>query len=122
VTDIKISLRFLFDPGVGKLAEQILIEMGFDVISMWDIDPKMKDIDILKLALNTNRIVITMDKDFGELIFNANASHAGVLLLRLDEADGTQKAEIVKEIILKHGNNLEGHFAVFQNGKLRIRI
>ncbi len=43
----------------------------------------MKDEDILELASKSKRILLTHDKDFGELVFDQKAEHYGVLLLRL---------------------------------------
>jgi len=40
-----------------------------DAKSVLDVDPEMSDLAILQLASTEKRIVITMDKDFGELVF-----------------------------------------------------
>lgn len=44
-------------------------------------------------------MIITMDKDFGELVFNSGKRHAGVLILRLEDADGDTKVGVVKTIL-----------------------
>ena len=62
-------LKFLLDVGVGNSVKNMLDSSGFDVISMTDIDPSATDLAILALAELEKRMVITMDKDFGELIF-----------------------------------------------------
>ncbi len=41
------------------------------MLSIRKINPRMSDVDILKLAEKENRIVVTMDKDFGELAIDA---------------------------------------------------
>jgi predicted nuclease of predicted toxin-antitoxin system len=51
-----------------------------------DRDARMVDSAILAWAVNEQRLVITMDKDFGELVFRSGQAHDGVLLLRLEEA------------------------------------
>jgi len=109
------------DVGVGRSVERFLAAEGFDVKSIISFLPGMEDIDILDMAEKENRIVVTMDKDFGELIFHNLNPHTGVLLLRLGHSSGNEKAEIVKYIINEHANELAGHFSVFQNGKLRIK-
>lgn len=81
----------------------------------------MKDSEILRLANSERRIVITMDKDFGELIFNSGLSHYGVLLLRMDDSNGEEKVETIKEIITKHVSSLSNSFCVYQNSRLRIK-
>jgi predicted nuclease of predicted toxin-antitoxin system len=81
----------------------------------------MKDSEILKIANEERRIVITMDKDFGELIFNSGLSHHGVLLLRLDDANGEEKVEVINEILTKYESNIKNNFCVYQNSRLRIK-
>lgn len=81
----------------------------------------MPDIDILAWAVRDGRLVVTMDKDFGELVHRSGQSHAGVLLLRLDAMRTSEKVQIVSDIFANHGHELEGRFTVFQNSRLRIR-
>lgn len=113
--------RFIVDVGVGRNVEQVLKNAFLDVKSMWDVDPKAKDITILELALKEERIIVTMDKDFGELVFNGRIKHTGVLLLRLDYANGEEKALIVNSIIESYLTELKGNFCVYQNGKFRVK-
>jgi predicted nuclease of predicted toxin-antitoxin system len=117
----KSDLKFLVDAGVGKKVESFLFESGFDFKSIREIDHRMKDSEILRLANSESRIVITMDKDFGELIFNSGLSHYGVLLLRLDDSNGEEKVETIKEIITKYESSLSNNFCVYQNSRLRIK-
>lgn len=117
----KSDLKFLVDAGVGKKVESFLSESGYDFKSVREIDHRMKDSEILKLANSERRIVITMDKDFGELIFNSGLSHYGVLLLRLDDSNGEEKVETIKEIITKYESSLKNNFCVYQNSRLRIK-
>ncbi|MCP4424624.1 MAG: hypothetical protein GY803_09045, partial [Chloroflexi bacterium] len=74
------SLKFLVDVGVGKKVERWLLDQEYDAKFIRDLDPRMYDHDILKIAVAEKRMVITMDKDFGELVYNSGQDHAGVLL------------------------------------------
>jgi predicted nuclease of predicted toxin-antitoxin system len=78
------ELKFLVDVGVGKKVEQWLQRGRYDIKAVRDINPKMDDREILGIAVSEGRMVITMDKDFGELVYNSGFQHAGVLLLRLN--------------------------------------
>ena len=62
-----------------------------------------------------------MDKDFGELVYNTGKSHSGVLILRLDDANGNRKVEIMGDILSEYTDEIRDKFCVFQKGKLRIR-
>ncbi len=100
--------------------ERWLREVGCDVAAVREIDPRAGDSEILKLAVEDSRIVLTMDKDFGELVYRLGKTHAGVLVLRMEDADGDEKTNIVKNILQQHADKLEGNFCVYKDGTLRI--
>jgi predicted nuclease of predicted toxin-antitoxin system len=116
-----MNLNFLVDVGVGKSIEDFLIEQGFDIKSVRTINPRMSDQEILKIAASEDRIIITMDKDFGELVYHSFIEHSGVILLRLEDATGDEKLEVIKKIISNHTERIKGNFCVFQRDKFRIR-
>ncbi len=91
------------------------------MLAVRDRDPRMRDKDILAWAASEQRLLITMDKDFGELVFHSGQPHAGVLLLRLEDALGAEKAAVVEAIFAQHGPQLAGKFSVYQDGQIRIR-
>jgi len=115
------QLRFLVDVGVGAAVEDFLRDSGFDTKTIRSIDPEMEDLDIIRLAQSEDRMVLTMDKDFGELVYHSASSHAGVLLLRLDDATGEAKRRVVESILAEHADRMKLCFCVYQKGKLRIR-
>jgi predicted nuclease of predicted toxin-antitoxin system len=117
----KEQLKFLVDVGVSKKVESWLEDEGYNIKSVRAIDPRLPDEKILKMAANEKRIVITMDKDFGELVYNSGQAHAGVLLLRLDEAKSEEKVSVIKQILSEYSDMILNKFCVFKDGKLRIR-
>jgi predicted nuclease of predicted toxin-antitoxin system len=117
----QIQLKFLVDVGVGKKVEKCLANQGYDTTSVRDIDPHLPDKEILKIAVSEKRMVVTMDKDFGELIYNSGLLHGGVLLLRLEDAKSDEKAKIIENILVKHSDKIPNKFCVYKDGRLRIR-
>ncbi len=113
--------KFLIDVGVGIIVEDWLKSQDFDVQSIRNLNPKMPDVDIVKLAEKEQRIVITMDKDFGTLVYSSNLKHCGVLLLRLDNTSSVEKFNVIKDIFANYHDQLSNHFCVYQNNTLRIR-
>ncbi len=81
------KLKFLVDVGVGQKVERWLSDNGYNTKNVRDLDPRMLDKHILKIAVAEKRMVITMDKDFGELVYNSGLPHGGVLLLRIEDAN-----------------------------------
>jgi len=115
------GLKFLVDVGVGKGIEVYLNENGYDTKAVRDLDPSMEDEEIVRVAVLENRMIITMDKDFGELVYHSSTEHSGVLLLRLEDATGATKLQVVKHILNNYGDRIGNYFCVFQKDKLRIR-
>ncbi len=113
------ALRILV--GVGRAVESGLRQNGHDTQAVRDRDPKMGDTATLSWAVAEQRIVITMDKDFGELVYHSGQPHAGVLLLRLESAASAEKVSVIEEIVNTHGDELPGKFTVYQDRRLRIR-
>ncbi len=116
-----MKLKFLVDVNVGRKTQQYLIKAGHDTVCVREVNARATDEEILELAVLEQRIVITMDKDFGELVYNSGKNHKGVLLLRPEDQPGKAKVGVLSEIFKLHSEELEGHFSVYQNGRLRIR-
>ena len=114
------KLKFLVDVGVGKKTEDWLKENDYDIKTVRSINPKARDSEILQIALSESRMVITMDKDFGDLVHMSGIRHAGVLILRLEDANGDRKAEVVQKIMHEYHDKIINKFCFFQNGRLRI--
>jgi predicted nuclease of predicted toxin-antitoxin system len=118
---VSAGLSVLTDVGVGIAVEDWLRTAGYDLEAVRDVDPRMSDDDILAWAVRERRLVVTMDKDFGEMVYRSGQGHAGVLLLRLEAATAEEKVRVVRRIFARHGHQLPDHFSVYQNGRLRIR-
>jgi predicted nuclease of predicted toxin-antitoxin system len=113
--------KIIVDVGVGKLIEEWLLAQSFDVIAIGNINPEMPDVDIINLANTEEAVIITMDKDFGELVFKIHLPHRGILLLRLEDAVGEEKLAAIQNIFPRYSSQIKNNFCVYQNGTLRIR-
>ncbi len=83
--------------------------------------PGVSDVEVLRRAIGENRILLTFDKDFGELAWRAGLpATAGVILFRLPmpsaAAVGATLAGIVSARI-----DWAGHFSVVEPGRVRMR-
>ena len=116
-----IELKFLVDVGVGKKVEEYLLEKKYDTKVVRLFDQRMPDQEIIRLAALEKRIVITMDKDFGELVYHSSMDHCGILLLRLEDATGSEKCQVIAEILAKYADSMKNNFCVYQNKKFRFR-
>jgi predicted nuclease of predicted toxin-antitoxin system len=76
---------------------------------------------VLKSALQRKALLVTDDKDFGEMVFLRKKDSAGVLLIRLEGLSAKTKADMVSRVVHRHGEELLGAFSVVSHNNVRIR-
>jgi predicted nuclease of predicted toxin-antitoxin system len=114
-------MKFIADEGVDLLIVEAIRAQGHDVFFVMEGMSGASDEAIQARARAENRILITKDKDFGELTFRLKLTHAGIVLSRLEGLKGVLKAKIVAAVIEKYGDALAEAFTVIQPGNVRIR-
>ena len=114
-------MRFLADENVDFPVITILRQHGYDIRSVLEEFPSIDDDFVLNLANKDNRILITLDKDFGELVFRLHKIHQGVVLLRMDELPSEEKAKVLLQIFKERGAELTKAFSVVTDKFVRIR-
>lgn len=114
-------MRFLADEGVDGLVVAAVRNDRHDVRWMAEEPGGTKDSVVLEAAVLDARILITEDKDFGELVYRQRLHHRGVVLVRVDGISNDEKARIVACAIREHEADLPGAFTVIQHGTIRIR-
>ena len=113
-------MKLLLDSCVWGGATDPLREKGHDVFWCGDIFPDPGDELILRRAVQEQRILVTLDKDFGELVFLRGQSHSGII--RLVEVPSLAQAEAIDLIVSNHGDLLvEGAIITLKSSRLRIR-
>jgi predicted nuclease of predicted toxin-antitoxin system len=112
-------LRFLIDESTGRRLSEMMNEAGFDTVFVGDIMPGVDDEAILSAAEKEKRILITDDKDFGELVFRLNRPSIGVVLLRTSYSNPEKRLRLLLNLTKSH--NLEHNFVTLSDDKIRIR-
>jgi predicted nuclease of predicted toxin-antitoxin system len=113
-------VKLLLDTCVWGKARQQLTSAGHDVIwaGDWLVDPG--DEEILRIASQEGRILVTLDKDFGELAIVRGAAHSGIV--RLVNLRAAQQATVCQRVLELHGDELQaGAIITAEAGRLRIR-
>jgi predicted nuclease of predicted toxin-antitoxin system len=114
-------MQFVADEGVdGPIVDRLRTD-GHEVDYVAEMDPGLDDATVLRLASEANALLITADKDFGELIFRRREVTQGVLLIRLAGLSLDAKAETVSAAIREYVSQLTGAFTVVRPGTVRIR-
>src|SRR5437588_10275601 len=89
-------------------------------LSTAEMSSGITDEVVLMKSRASASVLITADKDFGELVFRQRLASTGVLLIRLWGLATAMRAAIVSEAIREHGRQLPGAFAVLSPGNIRI--
>lgn len=79
----------------------------------------MTDDEVLAKAFSGNWILITNDKDFGEMVFRERRNHHGVVFLRLDDERATNKIEVLRRLLESYSEKLPEKFVVTTETKVR---
>jgi predicted nuclease of predicted toxin-antitoxin system len=94
---------------------------GHDVLYVAEMDPGILDDAVLGLANQRGALLLTADKDFGELVYRLGRMNTGVLLLRLAGLSREAKENAVVSVIRDHEAELLRAFSVISAGAVRIR-
>ena len=114
-------MRLMADEGIDKQIVDHLRKDGHIVSYIAEMEPGISDDVILEMARKENVLLITADKDFGELVFRLRRLSRGVVLVRLAGLSSAKKAEIVGFFIKRHTQELLGAFSVITPTGIRIR-
>src|SRR6266436_8293758 len=111
-------MRFLLDANVELRLATFLTSAGHDVKTIaHDYPSALPDQEVLSLAVQEQRILITNDRDFGELIFRQHHTHFGIILFRLKNSkDIAKKVQWLQTILQEHKQHLHEYLVVTQNG------
>lgn len=104
----------------GPVVQRLRLE-GHHVIYVAELAPSITDDEVLQRANDRAALLITADKDFGELVFRQGRVHAGVVLLRLAGLPAAVKAEMVAAVLRDRAAHLSRAFSVISPGTVRIR-
>src|SRR5580704_12102177 len=113
-------MNFLADESRARPVILALREAGHDVVAIVEIARGATDDQVLERALKEKRVLITEDRDFGELVYARGRSSAGVILIRFSSQARRGKSAAVIEAVLKLGSRLRDAFTVVEPGRVRI--
>lgn len=114
-------MKFLLDVcAASRLMQDALTTGGHDVLTAFERNPHATDEEILALALEEERILITEDKDFGELVFVRRLPRP--CIIRFVEMTVEQKVTAMTELLAQHESALnEASLIVVTRRRVRIR-
>lgn len=112
-------MKFLVDRCAGRRLAEWLQSQGHDVRPAWQHEPDPGDAELLRLAVEEGRILVTIDSDFATLVFVGGAVHAGIV--RLPDVPVQGRIEAMAQILGRHSEHELGQAIVTVRGN-RVRI
>jgi predicted nuclease of predicted toxin-antitoxin system len=114
-------MRWLADECIDAGLVRRLREAGHEVLYAAEFAPGAADIEVTRHAREDARLLLTEDKDFGELVFRSTQAVPGLVLLRLDAASRMLKWIRLKAAIEQFGERLFGRYLVIEEARFRSR-
>jgi predicted nuclease of predicted toxin-antitoxin system len=114
-------MNFFADESLDRQIISRLRQGGHAVLDVTEIDPGISDDKVLSMANESKAILLTADRDFGDLVFRQGRLTEGVVLIRLSGLHSTKKAELVSALINQHAKEIQQAFLVITPGSIRIR-
>ena len=114
-------MRWLADECVAAPLVMSLRAIGQDVVYVAEATASLEDAEVIAFAMRENRLLLTEDKDFGDLVFRRGLSVPGVVLMRIYSDNVELKTIRLAATINRYGEELFGRYLVIEEGRFRSR-
>ena len=115
------TLSLLADENIDQRLVSSLRLAGISVYSVAESSTGITDEEVMRLSEDLGALILTDDKDFGEIVFRKQRSCPGIVLLRLTGVDYSRKADHLIQVINRYGSEMIGKFVVITAERVRIR-
>ena len=112
-------MRFLIDRCAGRRLAEWLREQGHDVVEAHELGDDPGDRALLGHAAEDGRILVTVDTDFGELVYLQSVPHAG--LVRLPDVPAERRIALMNALLERYRKALEAQAVITLRGE-RVRV
>jgi len=115
-------MKFIANENFPKAAVKILRDKSYDVVAIGESNPSTRDEEVMRLAIEDTRTILTFDRDYGELVFKYGYKPtAGVIYFRVESFEPAEPAQWVISLITKSDFGIEGMFTVYELDRIRQR-
>ena len=116
-------MRWLADENVPAGVVGTLRADGHDVVCMTEVDPGATDLAVLERARRETRVLLTLDRDFGELVFlRGAASPPGLVFVRMVPPHAARLSAALRWLLHSADDRIEGRFVVLDADGARSRL
>lgn len=114
-------MKIIADENIDRRIIERLRAEGHHVNAIAEDRQSSPDPDVLSFSHASGALLITEDKDFGELVFHKKQAQFGTLLIRLEGVPRAKRIDLVCELIAQHGVELVNAFSVMTPYSVRSR-
>jgi len=114
-------MKLLLDESIDKPIADALKSEGYQIWYVYDMERGISDDKVLGIANLNDALLLTADKDFGELVFRKKMISAGVVLFRVFGISNHEKSVLISNVLRDYGNQLSQSFTVVTPKTIRIR-
>ncbi|MFM7103808.1 MAG: DUF5615 family PIN-like protein [Verrucomicrobiota bacterium] len=115
-------MRLCANENIGRETVEALRRAGHDVLWVRESAPGSADADVLAFAQTGRRLLLTFDKDFGDLVYRHGAlASSGVMLFRISQTSPSHVADRICAVVASR-DDWEGHYSVVDDTVIRMRV
>ncbi len=114
-------MNILADANIEAMVVRWLRSLGHDVLWASDLPPSTPDTELVEIANIEGRILVTYDRDFGEIVFYRKQITHGIVLLRSDASLQADRLAMLQRHWASIEEQVTGHFVVVADRSIRIR-
>jgi predicted nuclease of predicted toxin-antitoxin system len=114
------EIKFLADVNVEKPIVDYLLKQGYDIKWIPDYDCEMSDEELVQMANEEQRILITNDKGFGDLVIMQKKLSAGAILFRVKGQGSQEKIKLMRKLLMGYRDKLLNHCVIISKSKIRV--
>ena len=111
---------FLADESCDFAVVRALRAAGYDVLAVAERSPGARDEEVIRLATGERRVLLTEDKDFGQLVFAAGKETCGVIFIRYPASLRSELPQRVLDAVKRESSRMQTAFVVLQPKRMRI--
>lgn len=116
-------MKFLANENFPLPSVRILQKEGYNVLAIIEESPGIEDTEVLESAVSEKRVILTFDRDYGELIYRLGLSPpSGVIYLRYQPFNPIEPAKHLLRLFEIEELQFEGRFTVVERGQVRQRL
>ena len=114
-------MRCLADENFPVASYRLLLENGWDIVHVGIENPSIEDNEVIEQSIEEQRVIITFDSDFGELVFKIGLKPIGVIYFRWIEFTPDYPGKYLLELLNSHSIEIIGYFTVIDENQIRQR-